>query len=129
MRANIGPGIAAQYGEGQARRTSDKPIRETSVSMFIEIQGVWPIMFDGVAKTVEGTHSGITAPRKNQLSSATRADQLVAYQIGRQSHQREITTSLPNYFVARGERDQMGEPLERDHVAIMNVRRDSRLQR
>jgi hypothetical protein len=84
-------------------------------------------MFDGVAKTVEGTDSGIAAPRKDQLSSTARADQLVAYQIGRQPHQSEITTSLPYYFVACGERDEMGEPLERDHVAIMHVRRDSRL--
>jgi hypothetical protein len=37
MRASIGPGISAQHGEGQARRTSDKSIRETSVGMFFEI--------------------------------------------------------------------------------------------
>jgi len=63
MRANIGPGIGAQHGEGQPRRTSDKSIRETSVGMFIDL-GVWPIMFDGVAKTVEGPTPGLPPQEK-----------------------------------------------------------------
>jgi hypothetical protein len=52
---------------------------------------------------------------------------LVANEVGRETHQREISTLLSNDFVARGEWNEVRKALERNGVAVMHVGRNGGL--
>jgi len=127
MCACIGTGVCAQYGKGKSSCTGDDTIRQTSVGMFVEFQCSRPIVFNGVAKSVQGTYPWISSPRKDQFSRTPSTNQLVANEIGREANQGEVSTSLPNDLVSRGEGNEVRETLERDKIAIMDVRRNGGL--
>ena len=46
------------------------------------------------------------------------ADHLVVDEVGRHPHERQIAPALPDQLVPGGVRDQVGEALERDDVAV-----------
>src|SRR5439155_17719739 len=86
--------------------------------MFLNFKRRRPIALHSIAQAVQGTDSGISTPRKNELLRTTCADELVINHVWRQAHQRQIFALLPKDFVSSGKWDQMGEALHRDHVAI-----------
>jgi hypothetical protein len=45
--------------------------------------------------------------------------------VGREPHERQVATTLPDDLVPGGHRDEVGEPLERDRVAVVNHLSDS----
>jgi hypothetical protein len=126
--ARVGTGVGAEHREGKTRSAGDDAIRKTGMRVFVKVERTRPIVFHGVTKSVQGTHSWIPSPRENQLTRTSSADELIANEIWRQSHEREVTPSLADYFVAGSEGDEVRESFERDKVAIMDVRRDGGLQ-
>ena len=48
------------------------------------------------------------------------ADQLVVHHVGRHPHERQVAPALADDLVAGGVRDEVGEALERDRVAVVD---------
>ena len=72
----------------------------------------------GPASTVQPAHPRIAAVGEHQPARHAHPDHLVVQQIRRHPDQLELASTLSQYLVARGERDQVREPLERHAVAI-----------
>jgi len=85
--------------------------------------------FHGTAERVQRTDAGIARPGEDELLRAARGDHLVVNEVGRQPAQRQIAAPLPNDLVPGGERDEMGEALDDDDVAVAHVARDGVPQR
>jgi hypothetical protein len=67
---------------------------------------------------MERAHARIPAPGKNQFRGTARADELIVNEVRRHAHQGEIAPPLADDFVSGGKRDQMGEALQRHHIAV-----------
>ena len=63
-------------------------------------------------------HARISAPRKDDLRHASRADQLIVDHIGSHADHRQIALLLADDLMPRGERNQVREAFERHHVAV-----------
>ena len=73
---------------------------------------------------MQRAHAGIPGPRKHQLAGASRADHLIVDQVRGEARQREVAPPLADDLVARGEADEVGEPLDDDGVAVVDKARD-----
>ena len=81
-------------------------------------------MLDRVAEAVQRADAGVAAPGEDELARAAHADELVVDQVGRHADQRQVAPPLPDDLVAGRERDEVGEPLHRDRVAVVHEGRD-----
>jgi hypothetical protein len=88
--------------------------------VLVDFEGAWPAFFDGVAKTVQRAHAGVSAPGKDQLRGAAHPDHLIVNDVGRHSDEREIAPSLADDFVTGSAGRQMGKAFERDLIAVVN---------
>jgi len=79
-----------------------------------------PRVLHGVTQTMERPDARVAAPGEHQFRGTARADQLVVDHVGRQPDQRQIAATLPDDLVARGEGNEVSEPLERNDVAVPN---------
>ena len=61
---------------------------------------------------------GLPPQENTSFSRRAHADQLVVDQVGRHADQRQVLAALADRLVAGGERDQVGEALEGDRVAV-----------
>ena len=75
-------------------------------------------MLDRVAEPVQAADPRVAAPGEDELAGATHADHLVVDDVRGEAHEREVAAALPDDLVARDRRDEMGEPFERDRVAV-----------
>ncbi len=60
---------------------------------------------------------GLPPQENTSFRARAAADHLVVEQVGRHPDQREIAEALTDDFVPGGERNEVGEPFERDRVA------------
>src|SRR5207247_5373637 len=60
----------------------------------------------------------IPEPREDQLAGHAGRDHLVIDEVRREPGEREVALPLADDLVAGGERDQVGEALDRDRVAV-----------
>jgi hypothetical protein len=95
----------------------------------LELERHRPAVLDGVAQAVEGADAGVAAPREDQPASAAHADQLVVDQVRRHPHELEVAAALADDLVAGRKRDQVGEALQRDRVAVVDERGDRVVER
>jgi hypothetical protein len=103
--------IALQDRKREPGRSGPIGVGHRRMGMFLDLQGMGPTIFDGIAETVQGTHSGVTAPGEDQLGGTASSDHLVVNEIGGHPDQGEPAAALAYHLVTRGERDQMSEPL------------------
>ena len=75
---------------------------------------------DRVAEPVQRADARVAAPREDQLAGAARADDLVVDEVRGHPGERQVAPALADDLVPGGERDEMGEPLERDRVAVVH---------
>jgi hypothetical protein len=120
VRWQVGADVAAQHGEGQARRGRDVAVGHPGVAVLFDLQRPWPAVLDRVPEPVQRADAGIAAPGKDQLAGAARADHLVVDDVGGQPDQGEVAPALADDLVAGGDRDEVGESLERDRVAVVD---------
>jgi len=90
------------------------------MAVFLGFERARPAVLDGIPEAVQRADARIPAPGKYQLARHAHADHLVVQQVWRQPNQSQIAPFLPDDFVARGERDQMREALDRQCVAILD---------
>ena len=69
----------------------------------------------------EGSHAGVPSPREHQLANHSHADHLVVQEIRRHANQRQIAAALPNHFMARRIRNEVGETFETDRIAVSDM--------
>ena len=113
------PVVAAQHRERQPARARHVPVRHPGVAVLLDLERARPAVLDRVPEPVQRAHPGIAAPGEDQLAHAARADQLVVNQVRRHPDHGEVPASLPYHLVPGRERDQVGEPLHRDDVAVV----------
>src|SRR5579862_4271084 len=109
---------AGLVGEGELR-----------VRVLGERERLWPAVLHRIAQAMERADAGIAAPGEGEPRSAAHADQLIVDEIGRHADQMQIPPTLAHDFLSGGERDEMGEPLERHAGTVAHVRCNRLLQR
>ena len=93
--------VAAEHGEGQARRACRVAIRHPGMAVLLELERPRPAVLDRVTEPVEAADPRIAAPGEDEPAGAAHADQLVVDQVGRHPHEREVAPSLPDDLVTR----------------------------
>src|SRR5687768_3862279 len=94
------------------------------MTVLFDLERLRPSAFDCIAQPVQGSDAWIAAPREHQPSGAAASDHLVVNQIGRHANQCEAGQPLTDDFVARGKRNEVSEPFERDALAGSDEARD-----
>ena len=89
--------------------------------MLLDLGLVGIAVLDGVAHAPEQADAGIADVGEDHLLRHAHADHLVVEHVGRHADQREIAKALADGLVAGGVGDEVGEPLERDGVAVVEV--------
>ena len=74
----------------------------------------------GLAEAVQRADARVAAPGEDQLARAAGADQLVVDDVRGHPHQRQVALALADDLLPGGDRDQVGEALQRDGVAVMD---------
>jgi hypothetical protein len=110
--------IAAQQAERQPRGAGGVGRRHAGVRVLLELERRRPALLDGVAQAVQRPDARVAAPGEHQLPRGAGPDQLVVDDIRRHPDEGEVLVSLPDDLVPRRERNEVGESLERHHVAI-----------
>ena len=116
----VGARGGAQHRERQAGRAGDVAVGQPGVGVLLDLQRAGPSGGDRVAQPVQRADARVAAPGEDQLSGAAGADDLVVDQVGGHPGERQVAAALADDLVARGERDQMGETLQRDRVAVVH---------
>ena len=87
------------------------------VAVLLDLERARPAVLDRVAEAVQRADAGIAAPREDvSLRAQPDADQLVVDDVGRHPDEVQVTPPLADDLVAGGERDEVGEALERRRV-------------
>src|SRR5262245_25001228 len=86
--------------------------------MLLDGDGSGPAILVGIAEAMQRADPGIADPGEDQLVGAAHADELVVDQVGRHPDQGQMPAALADDLVAGRERDEMGEALHGDGVAI-----------
>src|SRR6185312_15923112 len=99
------------------------------VGVLLELERLGPAVLDRLAEPVQRPHAGVSAPREDELGRAPGADQLVVDHVGGEPDQRQTAAALADQLMAGRVRDEVGEALERDRVAVRDQLGDPLLQR
>ncbi|MNQ57423.1 hypothetical protein D3C85_715790 [compost metagenome] len=116
----VGAGVGAQHGERQAGGAGDVGVGQVGVAVFLDLQGVRPLLLHRVAQAVQRADAGVAAPGEDQLPGAAGTDQLVVDQVGGHAHQGQLLLALTDDLVTGGSRNQVGEAFEGDGIAIVD---------
>jgi hypothetical protein len=87
------------------------------------------LALDRAPDGMERADARVAEPREDELPGAAGGDQLVVDEVRREPGQGQVTPALADDLVASGERDEVGEALDRDQVAVVDVGRDRLAQR
>ncbi len=118
----VGADISAEHAEGQPRSAGRVAGGHAGVAVLFDVERVRPLVLDRVAESLQRADPGIAAPREGQLGDASGTDQLVVDDVGCHAHEMQVAALLADDLVTGGMRDQMGETLERQRVAVVHVR-------
>ena len=129
VRHEVGADVATEDAERQTRGARDIARGHARVAVLLDLERPWPAVLDRIAEAVERPHARVAAPREDHLLRAARTDQLVVDDVRRHPHEGEVAAALPDDLVPGGVRDEVGEPLERDGVAVVDVALDGFSQR
>ena len=99
------------------------------MAVLLDLERPGPAVLDRVAEPVERPDARVAAPREDHLLRAAGPDELVVDDVRRHPHEGEVAAALPDDLVPGGVRDEVGEALERDGVAVVDVALDGFPQR
>ena len=125
IRAHVPAHDRARHPGGPGR----VPVGHAGVAVLLDLDRVRPAVLDGVAKAVQRSHPGIAAVGEHQLAGRPHPDHLVIEDVRRHPDELQIAAPLTKDLVAGGKRDQVGEALDGDGVAIVNDLGDGVAQR
>ena len=114
----IRAGVAPQDAEWESRCAGGVGRRHARVRVLLDLERRGPVPLDRIAEPVQGADARVAAPREHELARAAGTDQLVVDQVGGHPDQREVAPATADQLVPRRVRDEMGEALERDGVAV-----------
>ena len=120
VRHEVGPRVAAEDAEGQARRAGRIRGRHARVRVLLELERRRPLVLDRVAQPVQRPDARVPAPAEDELAGAAHPDHLVVDEVGRHPHEREVPPLLTDHLVGGGVRDQVREAFERNGVAVVH---------
>ncbi|MNG07897.1 hypothetical protein D3C84_912220 [compost metagenome] len=90
------------------------------MAVFFDVHRLRPLLFHGIAQTVQRTYTRVSAPGKNQFAGTPGTDQLIVDQVWRHTDQGQLFLALTNDFMPGGSRNQVGEAFEGDAVAVVD---------
>ena len=90
------------------------------MAVFLDLERNGPAALNHVPEPVQRSDSRVPGPGEDQLAGAARPDQLVVDDVRRHPDQREVLAALPDDLVTCRVRDQVGEALHSDGVAVVN---------
>ena len=118
--AQVGAEVPAQNAERQVRGAGRVGGGHAGVRVLLDLERRRPAVLDRVAQPVQRADARVAAPREDELARAAHPDQLVVDHVRRHPDERQVAPALPDQLVAGGVRDQVGEALERDDVAVVH---------
>ena len=113
IRSHVSPEERRRH----VRRSGGIGVGHRRMAVLFELDRPRPAALDGIAQAVERPDAGVAAPREDQALRQAAPDHLVVEQVGRHPDERELADALADHLVARGEGDQVREPLERHGIA------------
>ena len=119
----VGAGVAAHHRERESRGAGRVPVRHPRVAVLVELDRSGPAVLDRVAEAVQRADARVAAVGEHELAGGAHPDHLVVEDVRRHPDQLELAPALAQQLVAGGERDQVGEALHRDRVAVGDERR------
>ncbi len=125
-RRQVRSGIRAERVEGEMRRPRHVSADHPEVAVLLDLQAPG---LDGAPDGVERAHAGVPEPREDELPGAAGGHHLVVHQVRGQPGQGQVAPALADDLVPGRERDEVGEPLDRDQVPVMDVGGDGLRQR
>ncbi len=120
-RGQLGAPVAAEHRAGQAGGARLIGLGHAGMAVFLDLDRARKAVLDGVAHAAQQADAGIAGIGEDHFLREAHADHLVVDDVGRHADQasgREIPGGSPH---APRRRDQMGEALEGDDVAIIQV--------
>jgi len=120
----VSPQVGASHRAGQSGHPGGVGRGHGRVAVLLDLDGVGPAALDRGAEAVERSDAGVPAPREDDPPGAPHSDHLVVDQIRSHPDEGQVAAPLPDDLVPGSERDEVGEPLHRDDVAIAHVRGD-----
>ena len=102
---------------GRPDADGDVAVRHPGVAVLLDLQRLG---LHRLAEPVQRADARVAAPGEDQLARAAGADQLVVDDVGGHPHQRQIALALADDLLPGGDRDQVGEALQRDGVPVMD---------
>jgi hypothetical protein len=124
VRRQVGAGVTAQDRERQSGGAGGVPVGHAGMAVLLQPQGRRPAVRGRVAEPVQRTDARVAAPGEDQPAGAAGADHLVVDDVRRHPDQGEVATALADDLVPGRDRDQVGEPLHRHGVAVVDERGD-----
>ena len=117
------PCSCAAVQKGSRAAPALKPGHHAEVGVLLELERRAPPL-DRAAEGVERAGAGVAGPGEDQLPGAAGGDHLVVDEIGREPAERQVAAALADDLVPRREADEVGEALDDDGVAVVDVRGD-----
>ncbi len=117
----VGSLVAAEDGAGQAGRTGLIGLGHGGVRMLDGVDGARIGVLDRVAHAAQEANAGIAGVGEHHLFRQPHADHLVVDDVGSHADQRQLADPLPDRFVSRGVRNEVGEALEGDDIASTKI--------
>ena len=99
------------------------------MAVLLQLQRVRPPVLNRVAQPVQRPYTGVAAPREHELARAAHTDELIVDQIRRHAYETQVALLLPHDLITGAEGYEMGEALHGDSGAVVNILRDSIMQR
>jgi hypothetical protein len=90
------------------------------VAVLVDLEGVRPAVLDGVAEPVQRADARVAAPAEHQPAGHAHADHLLVDQVRGHPDQREVAALLADHLLPGQRRDEVGEALEGQHVAVVD---------
>ena len=112
--------VAAHDGKGQPCGAGRVAVGHAGVAVLLDLQWCGPPMFDSVAEAVQRADPGITPVGEHKLARSAHPDHLVIEHVGGHADELELAPSLTQQLVTGRERDQVGEALHGDAVAVVD---------
>ena len=114
----VGSDIAAHQRAGHSGRAGRVAIGHARVAVLLDLDRPRPSVLDGVAEAVKRAHTRVSTVGEDETAGRSHPDHLVEDKIGRHPDQLELLLALAQQLVSGRERDQVGEPLQCDAVAV-----------
>ena len=115
----VGLEIAAQREEREVHRAGRVAADHPEVAVLLDLERlVRDVALDPPPDRAEPADARVAEPREDELAGDAGGDHLVVDDVGREPGEGQVALALADDLVTGGERDEVGEPLDRHGIAV-----------